>query len=102
MSFKDILAGLQRYSLRTILIEGGGETIASAIESGCVDDLIIFIAPKIIGGSRAPGMVGGPGIARMRDAIKAGRRFQVGDTEITPDLLPAQWKLKPPGLPPWP
>jgi len=37
-----------------------------------------------------------------REAIKARRRFQVGDPGITPDLLPAQWKLKPPGLPPWP
>ncbi|MBZ0172667.1 MAG: bifunctional diaminohydroxyphosphoribosylaminopyrimidine deaminase/5-amino-6-(5-phosphoribosylamino)uracil reductase RibD, partial [Phycisphaerales bacterium] len=37
----------------SVLIEGGGTTLASAFESGIVDKVMFFIAPKIIGGHDA-------------------------------------------------
>lgn len=55
-----------------VLIEGGGEVLASAFESGLVDEVLIFIAPKIIGGRTAKTPVEGKGIAYLKDALKIG------------------------------
>lgn len=53
-----------------ILLEGGSQLNASALETGIVDKVISFIAPKIIGGREAPGPVGGVGITKMNQAIQ--------------------------------
>ncbi|MDD5677690.1 MAG: bifunctional diaminohydroxyphosphoribosylaminopyrimidine deaminase/5-amino-6-(5-phosphoribosylamino)uracil reductase RibD [Kiritimatiellae bacterium] len=44
-----------------ILCEGGGELAASLIRAGLVNEFRFFIAPCIIGGKKAPGVVGGAG-----------------------------------------
>ncbi len=41
---------------------------ASSLKEGIVDRVLLFLAPKIIGGRQAPGMIGGEGILRMREA----------------------------------
>lgn len=68
----DLRALMQRLADRdiaSILLEGGSELNGSALEAGLVDKVIIFYAPKIIGGAKAPGMVGGEGIKSVADAI---------------------------------
>jgi diaminohydroxyphosphoribosylaminopyrimidine deaminase/5-amino-6-(5-phosphoribosylamino)uracil reductase len=62
----EALAGL---GVKKILIEGGSELNAKAIEAGIVDRIYLFIAPKIIGGKDAKGVIGGKGIARVSDAV---------------------------------
>jgi len=52
-----------------LLIEGGGEVIAAALEAGLVDRFQCIVAPKIIGGREAPTAVGGKGIGSMARAI---------------------------------
>jgi diaminohydroxyphosphoribosylaminopyrimidine deaminase/5-amino-6-(5-phosphoribosylamino)uracil reductase len=49
-----------------------------------VDRLIFFSAPKIIGGQRAPGVVGGEGVLRVKEA-KAVKILKV--RRIGPDVL---------------
>ncbi len=44
-----------------ILCEGGGELAATLIRAGLVNEYRFFIAPRIIGGRKAPGAVGGLG-----------------------------------------
>lgn len=53
----------------SVLLEGGSSLNAGALKAGIVDRLLIFIAPKIIGGEKAPGIIGGEGIARLKDAL---------------------------------
>ena len=53
----------------SVLIEGGGTTLASAFESGIVDKVMFFVAPKIIGGREAVTAVEGEGAKRIMDAI---------------------------------
>ena len=60
---------LAKEGITSILIEGGGETIASAIEAGLVDKIYMLIAPKIIGGRSAKSPVEGKGISRVTDAV---------------------------------
>ena len=66
MNFGDIIRTLKQFSLRSVLIEGGGETIASAIEAGVVTNLTMFISPRIIGGRSAITPVEGLGVSMVR------------------------------------
>lgn len=84
ISMTEIIATLEKFSLRKILIEGGGETIASAIESGAATDLVLFIAPIIIGGRSAPSPVDGVGVAELG---AAKRLSDVKVSRIGPDFL---------------
>ncbi|HEX3032920.1 MAG TPA: bifunctional diaminohydroxyphosphoribosylaminopyrimidine deaminase/5-amino-6-(5-phosphoribosylamino)uracil reductase RibD [Bacillota bacterium] len=60
---------LGQRNISSVLIEGGAQINAAALEAGIVDKVAMFIAPKIIGGENAPGPVGGSGISRMHDAL---------------------------------
>jgi diaminohydroxyphosphoribosylaminopyrimidine deaminase/5-amino-6-(5-phosphoribosylamino)uracil reductase len=61
---------LYDYSIFNVLIEGGGETIASALEARVVTDILVFIAPKIIGGKSAITPVEGSGVAEVKNALQ--------------------------------
>lgn len=82
--FKRVIKELSIMSLYSILIEGGGETIASALDSGAVDEIIIFVSPVIIGGRQAKTPVEGAGALKvcLGRRIKAMKAVKVG-----PDLM---------------
>lgn len=63
--------------LDSILLEGGGNLNASALEQGIVNKVYAYIAPKIIGGADAKSPIEGSGISFMKDAV------MLQDTEIT-------------------
>ncbi|HBQ64467.1 MAG TPA: bifunctional diaminohydroxyphosphoribosylaminopyrimidine deaminase/5-amino-6-(5-phosphoribosylamino)uracil reductase RibD, partial [Clostridiales bacterium] len=64
-----LLEELHRQELDSVLLEGGGTLNASALMNGLVDKVLVFIAPKIIGGAKAPTPVEGKGIRLMKDAL---------------------------------
>lgn len=66
----EMLDVLGRKGVSSLLIEGGGEVNASFIENKLMDKLILYFAPKIIGGRLAPSFVEGTGITKMQDAIE--------------------------------
>jgi riboflavin biosynthesis pyrimidine reductase len=55
--------------LSTVLWECGGVLSARAIEDKCVQKVMAFIAPKIIGGGKARSPVGDLGLERMTEAL---------------------------------
>ncbi len=57
-----MLEYLGTMGVRTLMVEGGGEVIASFFSAGIVDRLITFIGPMIIGGRDAPTAVDGGGV----------------------------------------
>ncbi len=69
VDLRDLLQKLGDMEITSLLVEGGAEVAASFLEAGLVDKIITFIAPKIIGGAKAPGPVGGLGRATMDQAI---------------------------------
>ena len=75
---------LGRKEITSVLIEGGGEINAAALQAGIVDKLMFFIAPKLIGGKDAPGPIGGVGIARLAEAFELR---DVKTTQIDTDFL---------------
>lgn len=54
----------------SILLEGGGTLNFSAIEEGIVDQLVVFIAPKLIGGKDAKTFLEGRGFSKMASAVQ--------------------------------
>ncbi|MFP6597214.1 MAG: bifunctional diaminohydroxyphosphoribosylaminopyrimidine deaminase/5-amino-6-(5-phosphoribosylamino)uracil reductase RibD [Candidatus Hydrogenedentota bacterium] len=60
---------LARRDVISVLIEGGGTTLASAFEAGIVDKVMFFVAPKIVGGREAVSAVDGVGSEMMADAV---------------------------------
>ncbi len=70
VNLRDLLSKLAGQGLAHILIEGGGEIIASALEKGLVDRMVVFISPKIIGGRQAPTAVEGKGIEKIKQALR--------------------------------
>lgn len=70
VDFRDLLKELAKQGITHILIEGGGEVIASALNLKLVDRVVIFVSPKIIGGRDAPTSVEGKGIKKIKAAAK--------------------------------
>ncbi len=66
----ELMRELAAREIVSVLIEGGGATLASAFEARIVDKIMFFIAPKIVGGHDAVTAVEGVGAERMDDAIQ--------------------------------
>ena len=64
----DLMEKLGGLSIDSILLEGGSTVNESAISSGIVNKLILYVAPKIIGGERSKTFVGGIGIPSLDQA----------------------------------
>lgn len=56
-----LLGQLAKREVVSLLLEGGGELNAAFLEAGLVDRVAVFVAPLLVGGVRAPSLVGGHG-----------------------------------------
>ena len=66
----ELLDELGRRSVQSLLVEGGSGVAGRFIDAGLVNKVTFFVAPKIVGGSEAPGAVGGVGVELMKDALQ--------------------------------
>jgi diaminohydroxyphosphoribosylaminopyrimidine deaminase / 5-amino-6-(5-phosphoribosylamino)uracil reductase len=64
-----LMEALGKRDIQDVLIEGGPTVAWAAVEEGVVDRFVLYLAPKLIGGRDAPGVLGGEGIARIGDAV---------------------------------
>jgi diaminohydroxyphosphoribosylaminopyrimidine deaminase/5-amino-6-(5-phosphoribosylamino)uracil reductase len=105
VSLLAVLSDLGERNLTSVLLEGGGTLIGSAVRAGLVDKFCLFLAPVLIGGDRAPGLVRGPGLGALADCPRLdGIRL----TRVGADLVlegypgnsgrpaPGETKLDPP------
>ena len=67
---RSLMRELAQREITSVLIEGGGEINAAALQARIVDKLMFFVAPKLIGGKDAPGPIGGVGIPRLAEAYE--------------------------------
>jgi diaminohydroxyphosphoribosylaminopyrimidine deaminase/5-amino-6-(5-phosphoribosylamino)uracil reductase len=65
-----LLKELASIGIQHILVEGGGELVASLVENKLVDRFLFFIAPKIVGGRNAVTSVEGSGVSKVKDAVQ--------------------------------
>jgi riboflavin-specific deaminase-like protein len=81
LDFKSALRWLgQSFSIRRLLVEGGGEVNAALFREGLVDEVHLTICPVIAGGRQAPTIADGVG-ERLQDAsmFQLIHRRQIGD-----------------------
>jgi len=76
-----LIGWLGKRGVTSLLVEGGGRLWTSLVDLKAIDKLIVFVAPIIIGGRRAPTPVGGEGAARISEALRLSRVrvAQMGD-----------------------
>ena len=65
-----LMQELGKKEICSLLIEGGSQLDASFLEAKQVDKVYWFIAPKIFGGTTAPGPIGGIGIDAVEQAVQ--------------------------------
>jgi len=64
-----LMSKLSERGIDSVLLEGGSELNASAIKFNIVDEIAIFVAPKIIGGGSAKTPIGGEGVRTIGEAL---------------------------------
>jgi len=65
----ELLEELGRRRLTNVLVEGGGHLLGSLLDTGQIDEIHVFIAPKLLGGETAHSPVEGEGIGEVSAAI---------------------------------
>jgi diaminohydroxyphosphoribosylaminopyrimidine deaminase/5-amino-6-(5-phosphoribosylamino)uracil reductase len=72
-----LLKYLGEKGFQSVLIEGGSQIYTSALEKGLVDKLVLFIAPKLMGGEKAPSFFEGKGSRGPAESLLVeGLQFQ--------------------------
>ncbi len=61
-----MMESLPSLGLRQVMVEGGGTIIAELFRLGLVDELRLYVAPRIFGGGSAPTLADGEGFAADR------------------------------------
>lgn len=88
VDLRKLMRVLGERKLDSVLLEGGGALNESAFRAGIVNEVLVYVAPKIFGGSDSPGPVRGVGVSTPQDAyalkLKDIRRF---DEDIMLDYL---------------
>ncbi len=64
---------LGQLGLDSVMLEGGGTLNAAFLQAGLVDKLMLFMAPKLIGGRQALSFFEGQGAERLSQAISIDR-----------------------------
>lgn len=75
---RDVVRILGEKLVSSVLIEGGGTIHAAFLENKLVDKVVIYFAPKLVGGTHAPTFLEGAGVTLMKDAV------DLADLTITP------------------
>jgi diaminohydroxyphosphoribosylaminopyrimidine deaminase/5-amino-6-(5-phosphoribosylamino)uracil reductase len=79
----ELAAALGRRGVLELLVEGGPRLHASLWAAGLADRLVWYLAPLVLGGDAAPGLLPGAGAA----TLAAGRRLRLGTVDRVGDDL---------------
>jgi diaminohydroxyphosphoribosylaminopyrimidine deaminase / 5-amino-6-(5-phosphoribosylamino)uracil reductase len=63
------LARLGKEEVQSLLLEGGPTLAGAFLRADLVDKLVLFIAPRLVGGDDAPPLFAGPGVRALADAV---------------------------------
>ena len=81
---EELLCRLGEEKLTNLMVEGGAEVLGYLFDHRLVDEVRIFISPKLISGAAAPGPLAGAGIRAMSDALMLE---SVEWQNVGPDML---------------
>jgi diaminohydroxyphosphoribosylaminopyrimidine deaminase/5-amino-6-(5-phosphoribosylamino)uracil reductase len=78
-----LLRELGRRRMTNVLVEGGAEVLGSFLDAHLIDEVHVFIAPRLIGGGTAPGPIAGVGVEKLAAALGlADVRVELLDGDI--------------------
>jgi diaminohydroxyphosphoribosylaminopyrimidine deaminase/5-amino-6-(5-phosphoribosylamino)uracil reductase len=66
----DLLERLGSLKMTNILVEGGSQLFGTLLDARQIDEVHVFIAPKLFGGEKAPSPIGGAGIGDVSAALQ--------------------------------
>ncbi|MEE4563915.1 bifunctional diaminohydroxyphosphoribosylaminopyrimidine deaminase/5-amino-6-(5-phosphoribosylamino)uracil reductase RibD [Paenibacillus polymyxa] len=69
VNLEEVLDVLGAHEISSLLIEGGGQVNASFVEQGLANKLVLYVAPKVVGGKDAPTFLEGLEVGLMSEAI---------------------------------
>ena len=67
VGLEELLKELGRRQFTNILIEGGGQLLGSFFDANLIDEVHVFIAPKLVGGKASPSPIQGVGLPKIPD-----------------------------------
>jgi 2,5-diamino-6-(ribosylamino)-4(3H)-pyrimidinone 5'-phosphate reductase len=70
VDLKELFCILKKMGFNKILVEGGGELNWSILQLGIVNELMVTVAPRIVGGRTATTLVEGDGYTKISEGIK--------------------------------
>jgi diaminohydroxyphosphoribosylaminopyrimidine deaminase/5-amino-6-(5-phosphoribosylamino)uracil reductase len=70
VSLPELMAHLGKRDLQDVLLEGGATLAWSFVREGLVDRVVLYLAPKLVGGAQAPGVLMGEGFAPIGGAAQ--------------------------------
>ena len=73
VAVRPLLHALGEKGIDSLLVEGGSGIHGAFFDEGAVDEAVVYLAPKVVGGAGAPGPVAGAGAARMAETAVLGR-----------------------------
>jgi len=65
-----LLTHLGHRGLQSVLLEGGAKLNGEMLRHKLVDRMMVFVAPRIVGGADAKGVFDGCGVAQMEQSVK--------------------------------
>jgi diaminohydroxyphosphoribosylaminopyrimidine deaminase / 5-amino-6-(5-phosphoribosylamino)uracil reductase len=89
-----LLQELGRRGVTNLLVEGGGTILGAFLDAGCVDEVDVFIAPVIEGGSHRFNPARGQGFTTMAESLRLDRHevcLVDGDVRLRGTLV-APWR----------
>lgn len=84
VDLQDLMEKLGQRGIDSVYVEGGATVHAALIESELVDEVQAYVAPKIFGGRKAPGPVGGEGVEIPAEALQFSK---VATKQLGQDVL---------------
>lgn len=69
LSLSELMQRLSEAGLDSLLVEGGGTLADSLLRANLIDEVALFVAPKLIGGAEAKTPIEGVGFERMAEAV---------------------------------
>jgi diaminohydroxyphosphoribosylaminopyrimidine deaminase/5-amino-6-(5-phosphoribosylamino)uracil reductase len=93
INFLPLARRLADAGIVSVLAEGGGEIHAYLLERGLADELVIYLAPKVVGGP-AKSWVGGKGLATLASAYRF--TFDSDPVDLAGDLRITAVPVPPP------
>ncbi len=64
-----LLDELGRRRMTNVLVEGGSAVLGSFLDARAIDEVHVFVAPRLVGGAKALAPVGGIGVERIAEAM---------------------------------